>query len=118
MDADSLKMILDNTRESNDAAYAACVSVLFGHEALPSQANYPGMKEGYELAQALGDAVKAVVWEYASTEHRLTDDETTISGTIFSTALGHISDADLGALYYVSVRERWCYANDVEPYPA
>jgi hypothetical protein len=117
MDAESLAIILDNTRQWNDEVYAACVTALAKAEALPGGRNYPGQKEGYELAQTLGEAVKEVVWRHARREHRLTDDEKTLAGTVFSTALGHISDADLGALYYTSTREKWCGENGIDPYP-
>lgn len=118
MDAEYLKMVIDNMRTPNERAYQACVRVLTEQAALPGMANYPGMQEGYDLAKALGEAVKGVVWEYARAEHGITDQETNLTGSLFSAMLGHISDADLGAAYYVSVRERWCYANDIDPYPA
>lgn len=119
MDAEDLKIILDNTRGWWEDAYNACVQVLFREQALPEQPEYPGLKEGYVLAQKLGGAVKAMVWEYAAREHGLTEDDTdSLSGAVFATAVMHVSDADLGALYYVTVRERYCYEHDMDPYPA
>lgn len=120
MDAESLQIILDNTRPWNEAAQKACVTALEKAEALPGMRNYPGQKEGYDLAQKIGEAVKDMIWQYARREHRITEGTSsrTLTGEIFATALGHISDADLGAAYYPHVRERWCYANGIDPYPA
>jgi hypothetical protein len=118
MDAESLSLILDNKRAWSDQVYAACVAALEKARALPGMPEYPGQKEGYELAQALGDAVKSVIWRHARRYHDITEDTSiTLTEEIFSVTLGHISDADLGALYYSSTRERWCHEHGVDAYP-
>jgi hypothetical protein len=118
MDAESLAIILDNTRKWYEDTYRTCVAALEEAEALPGMRHYPGEQEGYDLAAVLGRAVKDMIWRYARREHGLTDDERTLAGTVFSTALGHVSDADLGAHYYTTTRERWCGEHDIDPYPA
>lgn len=109
MDAEHVHMVIQNMRYTYDTAYQRTVAVLNAANALPGQPGSPGAKEGYDLAESLGDAVKAMIWECARRENRLTDDETTLTSTLFSSAIGHISSADLGALFYTTTCERYSY---------
>lgn len=121
MDEDSLYIILANTEKWNDDTYSACVAALEKAQALPGMRNHPGesirTENGRDVAEKLGETIKDMIWRYARREHGLTDGNRTLAGAIFSTALGHISDVELGAAFYPHVRERWCYLHDIDPYP-
>jgi hypothetical protein len=118
MDAADLQEVINDINHPCVTAYQLCVKVLEKARALPGMDNYTGQTATQTVAELLGDAIKQLVWNYARREHGVPDNEVTLTSSVLARALGSISSTDLGALYYVTTRENWCYEHGIEPYPA
>jgi predicted TPR repeat methyltransferase len=114
MDADDIAEVIQNMRGPYEDAYKRCVAVLKAHNALPQDSETIDdvlRDQGtYDVAKALGEAVRDMIDARALREYRLDiGAETTFTATLMSKALGTVSWTDVGDRYYALTRERYWY---------
>lgn len=104
MNHDALEIILNNGRADIARDVRGRVAELLdAADALPGQPNHAEHPD-IDICREVGDVVLAMVREYAADEYGLNEDDTTLTGEIFDTTLGHMDWAEVGRYYYVTAQ--------------
>ena len=105
MNADSVALIIDNTREWADDAYTCAVRIMRNAGMLPGMANDGEATQ--PVARAIGTSIRGMIATRALRETGIAEGHTTMTARLFFTALDHINWEYVGDHYYIVAEERY-----------